>query len=140
MRRKNGFTLIEVLLVLGIIAVMLLLVTPINSSSLEKHRVDQFLETFAADVLHVQHLSAVSPQIVKIQFSPGRYQIRNDVEVLTTRDYPENVRIDKTAVENISFTQNGSIRFAGTIKVRTADTVYNLVFPPGKGRFYISES
>ncbi|WP_158234647.1 competence type IV pilus minor pilin ComGD [Lentibacillus sediminis] len=141
MNNKKGFALIEVVLVLGIIAVMLLLVTPINSSSLEKHRIDQFLETLTADVLHVQHLSAVSSQIVKIQFSSDRYKIFNGIDLLTTRVYPQNVSIENnTDMKEISFSQTGTIREAGQLKIKTADSEYTLVFQPGKGRFYIDES
>lgn len=144
MNKKNGFTLLELLIVLSIWSIITALSVPILFNNLEKVEERQFLETFKHDVLYIQYLatSAVDRH-VQIRVNNGNYEIIdgsiNKSRPIIKREFPTDWEIDMRTVKRISFNENGTIRHAGTISIKTKHTNYSIVFPPGKGRCYIVE-
>lgn len=140
MIKRNGFTLIEMLIVLGILSVLLLISSPLNYSALEKQRTKQFFDTFEFDVLYIQNLSTSSENSLKIRFFDNNYKVFNAInQVIETRIYPDGMIIDPWVHSTITFNQNGTFMKPGKIKVTTNHGMYHIVFPLGKGRCYIVE-
>lgn len=136
---KNGFTLIEMLFVLGILSVLLLVTVPLNIQTLDKQRTKQFLDTFEFDVLYIQSLTSTSDESepIRIRFHDDHYKIRQGRKTLTIRSYPSGLTLDKRTGDTITFSNSGTILDPRTLKVKANDGDYHIVFPLGKGRCYI---
>lgn len=139
---KNGFTLLEVLIVLAIWSVLLLLVVPINFSYLEKQQEKHFFETFAFDVLYTQNISTITKNKdhVQLKIEKDRYTIRRGYsEIIVVRSIPSDWNVKTNVFESISFDNKGRIRTPGNFTIETKNSVYRIVFPFGKGRYHIVE-
>lgn len=134
---KNGFTLIEVLFVLGIVSVLLLLSAPLNISTLEKLQDEQFLQVFEFDVLSIQSKATTTNESIKIILMPDRYKILVSHGKPIVRPYPTGWKRGNRTINEISFNKNGALRNPGSIQFTTKNAVYVIIFPLGKGRFYI---
>ncbi|MFZ3577851.1 competence type IV pilus minor pilin ComGD [Virgibacillus sp. DJP39] len=142
MQTKNGFTLLEMILVLGVVSALLLLSTPVMVSLLENQKDEQFLTTFENDVLYMQSISYLSKDYIGIKIYSDNYTILegHTNTILKRRAIPPGWSFDlRTLKELISFNQNGTIRQSGTIYLTTTNNSYKIVFPPGKGRCYIEK-
>ncbi len=139
--RKNGFTLLEVLIVLLIWAVLVLLVVPINFTHIEKQRERYFFETLAFDILYTQNISTTTKEYVQLNLYEDRYTIRKGYrgEVLLTRSIPPDWVIKAKVFHTISFDDKGRIRKPGNFMIQTKNHEYTVVFPFGKGRYHIVE-
>lgn len=137
--RKNGFTLLELSIVLAIWSVLLLLTTPIIFNQIDKQEENHFFETFQLDVLYIQSLAMVTKEEeVRIKFYDQHYSIlqgRN--KTVTVRDIPRDWQVNTRVVSSISFNEKGTIRKPGTIEIKTSRETYHIIFPFGKGRCYI---
>lgn len=142
MIKQNGFTLLEMLVVLGMWSILILLSAPILFSSLDKQQEKQFLETLQSDVLYVQSMSIGSPEKnIVIRFNKNQYSILDNLtrESFITRELPADYVLDSRTAKNISFNKRGNISKPGTIALKTKRTKYNIVFPLGKARCYIAQ-
>lgn len=138
--RKNGFTLLEMLIVLTIWSVLVLLILPINFTHLEKQQEEYFFETLAFDILYAQNLSSTTKDIVQINLYEDHYTIwRGYREVLLTRYIPSGWVIKRKVSHVISFDDKGRIRKPGNFVIQTKSHEYAVVFPFGKGRYHIVE-
>jgi competence protein ComGD len=139
MDRKNGFTLIEMLIALSIVMMMLLLVVPISLSTLEAAEEKQFFQTLEFDMLYIQNM-AHEDILFSIRFSDDHYRIvRGNQGGTIRRNYPKGVTIDAHTNRVITFEHHGSIRNPRTIHIHTEEASYDMIFPFGKGRYYIEE-
>jgi len=141
MKKQNGFTLLEILIVLGIVSVLILLSSPLYFSSLDKQQETQFLETLKFDVLYSQSLSiSSSHQATVIEFTESDYTIRDRTnKTLIRRNVPSGSSIDYRTSRQISFNNHGTVRKPGTITLKTKHDKYKIVFPLGKARCYIEK-
>jgi|SRR5690625_4678323 len=139
--RKNGFTLLELLLVLVIWSVLFLLIVPISFSYLEKQQEKHFFEMFAFDVLYIQNLSTTTKEYVQLNIYEDRYIIRTGHrgQILFIRNVPADWNIQTKVLQTISFDDKGRIRTPGNFVIETKQNVYTIVFPFGKGRYHIVE-
>lgn len=139
--KSDGFTLIEVLVVLSIWSVIILLLVPISSKQIEVQQEKRFFETFEFDILYMQRLSMMTKEDVRLRFYKDRYHIlkgHKDPTILV-RDMPPNWKINMRDYISISFDENGRMRNPITIVITTTNASYNIVFPLGKGRYYVVE-
>lgn len=141
MKKQNGFTLLEVLIVLGIWSVLILLSSPLHFASLDKQQETQFLETLKFDVLYIQSLSIGSSyQATVIEFTENDYTISDRTgKTLIRRKAPSGSSIKYRTSRQISFNNHGSVRKPGTITLETKYDKYKIVFPLGKARCYIEK-
>lgn len=140
MIKKNGFTLLEMLIVLSIWSVIILLVVPISDPHIAIQREKRFLETFEHDVLFIQRLSTITlEEEVRIEFSDNKYSILrgNKDEIIAERNIPSNWELQLRLLKNISFDHYGRVRYPRTITITTPLSEYDIIFPLGKGRCYI---
>lgn len=142
MKSENGFTLIEVLFVLAIWSILLLLSSPLNVSVLEKHTEKKFLETFQMDILYMQNLSYGSRDYYRLIFQDNKsYIIKKDhsSEFLVERSIPDGWQVTNWSLPIISFNKKGTITQPGNLKIKTANHLYKVICPLGKGRCYVNE-
>jgi competence protein ComGD len=138
---EEGFTLLEVLIVLIIWSILILLIVPINFSHLEKQQEKYFFETFAFDVLYTQNLSTTTKDYVQINLYENSYLIRRGYrgKIIVERELPSDWIIEEKLLQTISFDDKGRVRKPGNFVIRTKHKVYKVIFPFGKGRFHIVE-
>lgn len=143
MQNKNGFTLIESLLVLGVLAVCILLSPPIKTSILDNQKEKQFLATFENDLLFMQSISYLSAENFRMEIKSDTYLISggHQSDLFLSRSIPKGWVFNLWTIQSgsISFNQNGTIRQSGTIQLVTDRSTYKIVFPLGKGRCYIEK-
>lgn len=143
MRNKNGFTLIEVIFVLGVLSILLLLSAPIKISVLDSQKEEQFLATFENDLLYMQNISYLSTDDIKMEFYAESYVVINGIgnKTLLRRSIPTGWKFDLRTFQKrgISFNASGTIREPGNMQLTTNKSSYRIVFPLGKGRCYIEK-
>ncbi|GAA0443399.1 comG operon protein ComGD [Lentibacillus halophilus] len=143
---EDGFTLIEMLIVLAVWSVILLLVAPMPLPVLEKQTEKHFLETLQMDLLYTQSLSYNDADTTySLTFPDDHHYVIKDVtfassgEIVVTRTVPDGWNVQPRTLPAISFNERGTIRKSGTFSIQTSSSTYNIVCPLGKGRCYIAE-
>lgn len=141
---KNGFTLLETVLVLAIVSSMSLLfianIVPIYNQKV----LDTFLDTFEKDVMYAQQYALVNEEKAYIVFVPSqnKYTIEGTKlgSILIERKYDSRIKIEAEVFSNrITYNPNGSIRASGTMHISYYKQSYKVVFYLGKGRFALQE-
>lgn len=140
---KNGFTLIESILVLSIVSIMSLVLI-INLVPIYHQKViDTFLHQFEKDIMFAQQYALVNKEATSIIFVPTEYKYtigENKISLpLIQRDYNDEINIQANNLQLITFNSNGSIRKSGTIHLYYKNQTYKVVFYLGKGRFNIQK-
>lgn len=136
---QQGFTLIEILVVLSLFTILLTLIFPISYSLLENKTEEKVLELFQYDILFLQNQSVANGRedYLRMVFSKDGYTITDTKNELFTRRLPEDWEIDTRTLNYISFKHNGTTRYSGTIEIISPNNRYTVTFPIGKGRGYI---
>ncbi|MFD1850617.1 competence type IV pilus minor pilin ComGD [Oceanobacillus bengalensis] len=137
---RNGFTLVEVLFVLTILSILLLFTPKPNLTSLNNIHVQQFFKVLQSDVLYAQTLTPTSKYNIRIRFYADKYVVYDDNIILETRNYPKGLSVDTRTNDTFEFSNAGTIKNPRAIIFATKDVEYRIVFPFGKGRFYIHEN
>ncbi|GAB3791362.1 competence type IV pilus minor pilin ComGD [Virgibacillus kimchii] len=139
MKRDNGFTLIELLLSLSIITILLLLVVPFSLSALQNAEEKAFFRTIESDVLFIQSM-AHEDILYSIRFADDHYKIvRGSQGGIIRRSYPTGLEVQTHSNNTITFNRYGSVKNPRTIYIHTRHDTYLMVFPFGKGRYYIEK-
>ena len=142
MMRRNGFTLIEMLLTLSILSILFLLTIPLQSDLLTKQQEEQFIEVLQQDVLLIQNQSSKHRRDeMYIRFFDDYYSILSGVnKPFAYREYPADWTLVTTNQSRlIRFVQTGTILQPRTLVMYTPSHKLYIVFPLGKGRFYIEK-
>lgn len=82
MKKSNGFTLLELMVVISIIGIALTVMMPQFSSTQEEHRLYSFVRTCVVDIRYVQQLSIDTKEEHGVYFEPSGYEIRKGAEVI----------------------------------------------------------
>ncbi|MYL41782.1 prepilin-type N-terminal cleavage/methylation domain-containing protein [Virgibacillus massiliensis] len=138
--KRNGFSLIEMLVVLSIVMVLLGISVPPALSILEELESQYVLQTFETDVMKIQHMSAIHQSRIRIFLYEDKYAILHNSAIKITRLLPTGWKIDSTISRNIEFERNGNIKQPRTFYIQAPNKTYKVVFPFGKGRFRIEET
>ncbi|MGM7721142.1 competence type IV pilus minor pilin ComGD [uncultured Metabacillus sp.] len=141
---KNGFTLIESLLVLSIASIMSLTVIMNIVPMYHKKIIDTFLDQFEKDVLLTQQFALVNESTVYILFLVDQHQYKvvsvDTNKTLLTRKYHADIKIEGVTLKNrVTYNGNGSIQKSGTLHITYHETTYKAVFYLGKGRMNIEK-
>lgn len=139
---QNGFSLVELLFVLGILSFLLLLIVPLSLNHLEHQREMKFLEQLKYDVLYIQNISMTNKtRTAHLYMSEDYYQIydRTIHDGQIKRYYPDTWNVDTRVMSQIAFNKNGTMQSPGKFTIQTKQKTYEIIFPLGKGRFYIVE-
>lgn len=141
MKQGNGFTLLELLIVLSIWSVLLLIITPIIHTRIMTQQDEPFLDTLEFDFLYMQRLSTLTKDYVSFRVRTDHYVITqgSGAKVILRRELPSGWKINMKSLTAISFDENGRVRQPYTITLTTNQSIYNIIFPLGKGRCYVVE-
>lgn len=135
-----GFTLIEQLISLMVLTIIIMLVVPIAFNRMNDINEQQFLKVLSNDILYIQNMAINYPETyTRIWFRENDYVIVGGYlgNVLTRRTIPDNWKITRHSLGEISFNKAGTIRQPGSLRIETPTNTYKVVFPLGKGREYI---
>ncbi|MBS3679588.1 hypothetical protein KGF86_05120 [Ornithinibacillus massiliensis] len=129
----------ETLVALAILAIILSISVPVSHALLGKLAEEKILAQFQYDVLFLQNQSMVTNDYLRIKLDQNSYTLIGDSIDPIERKLPNGWRIDQRTLQSISFNENGTIRYAGTIQFSSPTNSYIVVFPIGKGRGYIEK-
>lgn len=139
---NHGFTLIEMLIVLTVVAVISAVAIPSVQGVVAERQLRYFLEQFTNDMLYAQQYAMTRKKTVSVVFDYGecRYRITEGGTAgkeLVYRFFPSPFQLQPTTLQSpLSFFANGNVNKAGTILVTYGKKIYKIVFLLGKGRFY----
>lgn len=145
MAHKNGFTLIEMLIVLMIVSTLMILVIP-RIDQLEKAKEETYMiEQLTDDLLYAQQYAMTHKTAVVVVFynAQGRYRMTESYTLgrtLIDRTLPSQWAFELATLQNpLTFLANGNVNKSGTILIKNGKTTYKVVFLLGKGRFYVQK-
>lgn len=140
-QEKNGFTLIEMLIVLSLFSILLVFTVPTQFHSLNNQTEQRFIAQLEQDVLYIQNQAGLNDgKLYQINFYDEYYQIYDRRNPLfTKRNYPESWKIIQAYSRNVRFTETGTLRQPRTIVIFSDTERIAIVFPFGKGRFYVEK-
>ncbi|MEC2917674.1 comG operon protein ComGD [Bacillus tropicus] len=142
--KQQGFTLLEILLVLFAISV-LSMVTYVNVHSLyEKQKIEQFLRQFSNDILYMQQLAINRQKHYTLRWHKDRHmyyigESSTDLSIIK-REYDSDIQLDLNTFPNpMTYNPSGNINRGGTILLSYRSYKYEIVFQLGRGRFTYRE-
>jgi len=141
---SKGFTLVEMLTTLFIMLIIIH-VTAIQINDVNRERTfEQFIDQFQRDVFAMQQYTITNREILSLYFNTNEHYYviyKSPLEPeITKRSYNPNIKLNFTTLDNpIRFQLSGSIINPGKILVSYDKEKYEIVFPLGKGRFYVKE-
>lgn len=141
-RHETGFTFIEVLVVLAILSLFTLIGVRMSTAVLHQQYENHFFTTLTQDVRYIQNVAmANKTATVQIYFNPTSYRVFSSHErfISFTRPLPSGWRIATSTFSIVSFTSKGSLKYSGTIYIDTPHNQFNVVFPLGKGSYYVTK-
>lgn len=143
--KSDGFTMIEMLVVLSAFFMLSLtsafLFTPQN----EKLEKDLFFSQLQADLLYSQQYAIAHQEQITVHIMPEKnyYYIRGTeytATYLVKRHYSQNINVKKgTMPLMFYYMPDGNINSFGSIFVTVGTRTYMMMIQIGKGRFYVSE-
>lgn len=137
MNNHNGFTLIELLLVLSIVIILSAIVLPSTANTIDQIKVNQFLKILESDILFIQNqASTTSSKRLRIIFTENYYIVVNTSVEIKRENYPTSMQLRSNNKE-ISFSKQGTVKQARTLYFNVANQTVKIIFPFGKGRYYI---
>lgn len=144
MNSEKGFTLIEVLVVLGINLMIILLIVPFAYNDLTKTKLDVFFAELKSDVDLVQSHNFQTEDFYKLTFNKSSYKLtkssNNDLILVKEKSYPEGITVEMHDFTSVKYQKNGTIIKPGRVIFREENKKHELIFPFGKGGFYIVSS
>lgn len=142
--KEDGFTLLEMLLVLSVISI-LSVVTYLNLYPLyEKKKAEQFVEQFSQDVLLMQQLAISHRNYYALRWFPHQSMYRISAvegdKTMFNRYYDKGIEVDLYTFPNpMMYSSDGNINRGGTVIVTYKSITYRIVFQLGRGRFMYYE-
>lgn len=137
MRNNNGFTLIELLFVLVIVSTIALFVLPSMYRTYSKQQTKHLLQVMESDVFLIQNHTLYTLNNNRIFLDKDHYIVQNERNH-NVRTYPHDLRLINAATR-IRFSTNGTVYDPTGYMFQDEHGTYKIVFPFGKGRFYIDE-
>jgi competence protein ComGD len=140
MMKRNGFTFIEMLAVLGLLAVLIAIAVPLQTHSLHNQEEQLFIDQLEQDVLFIQNQTSLSQrETLLIRFLQDHYVVLDGVRKLKKRDYPKDWKITQAYTRDVKFKTTGTLIQPGTVIMQSPKEIIQIVFPFGKGRFYVEK-
>ncbi|WP_182199560.1 competence type IV pilus minor pilin ComGD [Paraliobacillus salinarum] len=144
MNKRNGFSLIEVLIVLSLLTTLLFIGGSIQYRTYDTYQFKQWYALFESDLLRLQQntMSSTNNSYLLIRPNDNSYEVRNSTteKPIIKRSIPKNLKIRLYSFNNpLSFSKSGTIKNPGKFQVMSKYSKWEIIFPLGKGRSYINE-
>jgi len=140
---NKGYSLLELLLVLIIVAVISSFALIMNNRYVEKHTFDLFYNQLILDSRHLQLTAMKEGKNITLLFDSGgtRYVGRKSFfESLFDRELPPGYRLSKRSnLQELSFHPNGTIEKFGTLIFETPSGIKIIHVYIGKGRMTLEQ-
>ncbi len=144
-KNEEGFTLIEVLIVLGCLTIMLTIVNAVTSKMFETYEQTAFINQLEKDIYYAQVYALENNTNVLLRFMTDQneysaYSYKTNSYIITTQK-AESIKFKKVGNVSVTYISAGNIQSPTTINLTDSKgkTIYKLVFQLGRGRFYISK-
>jgi len=128
---ERGFTLLELMLVIGIIAVILAFAIPNFRPALDDARLEQAVQQLEADLMYARQLARTEQTASEVEFSSAGYEIKINNSVIKTQTLASGTQWDPVPSSSLSFGSDGSpgvsdaaIWLKGADGTRAGVTVY----------------
>lgn len=142
-RKPNGYSLLELMIVLSIGAILLSVATISLQNYYTDRQIHFFLDKFKQDLYYTQRLAMHRQKIVYLHVldNEHKYIIGSSTsDVYKKTSYPKHITIEPNTMSlKIVYNKNGNISTSGTLIIKTGSGKFKVVFLLGKGRFYIEE-
>lgn len=142
LRKENGFTLIEMLLVLMIVVVISTSAVHFTVKSIEQHRTEQFFRQFQTDMHFLQSYAMANEQGVSMFFSKKGTFYQGELsggEVILYKKMPEDFWSDINNGYRLRYLPNGNVSKFGVLTIHTPEGWRKLNIYIGKGRMVLDE-
>ncbi|WP_262173340.1 competence type IV pilus minor pilin ComGD [Saccharococcus sp. Marseille-Q5394] len=139
---ENGFTFLEMLLVLSVVAVLTAVILPIGDRWITRHSEEDALYTFIATIHHAQAYAMANETYTAIKFrnSGTSYSLYAPSSVTySTIDFPEGMHWVRggNRISAIEFHPKGHIINPGTVILRTSTGDKRLTLQLQHGRVLV---
>ncbi|MDP3044857.1 MAG: prepilin-type N-terminal cleavage/methylation domain-containing protein, partial [Bacillota bacterium] len=91
---ERGFTLLELMLVIGIIAVILAFAIPNFRPALDDARLEQAVQQLEADLMYARQLARTEQTASEVEFSSAGYEIKINNSVIKTQTLASGTQWD----------------------------------------------
>lgn len=139
----NGFTLLEVLIVLMLLSVVMMISVPVYRSGSDAIELNYFLKELEQDLYYYQMLATTNGRGIRFIFSAERpaYTVLEGVRVLEEREGPEGLRFEvrTLGLSELRFLPGGGVQRSGSIGIVYQESHYRLTFHLIRGRFYFEK-
>ncbi|MDQ7792471.1 MAG: prepilin-type N-terminal cleavage/methylation domain-containing protein [Clostridia bacterium] len=105
---ERGFTLLELMLVIGIIAVILAFAIPNFRPALDDARLEQAVQQLEADLMYARQLARTEQTASEVVFSSAGYEIKIDNSVIKTQTLASGTQWDPVPSSSLRFGSDGS--------------------------------
>ncbi|MFJ7735458.1 competence type IV pilus minor pilin ComGD [Lysinibacillus sp. NPDC097287] len=141
-KNEQGFTLIEMLLVLFIVMCLTGIVTKISMSVAEAKEIERFFTQLQLDIQFIQMYTMQQRAYVSIKFEEPtkRYIIKKDLHTIDyERPFPKDVEFlsGSSTFVTVVYNANGNVYRAGTLYFETPVGIKKVVITLGVGRVRI---
>ncbi|MCG7345144.1 prepilin-type N-terminal cleavage/methylation domain-containing protein [Sporosarcina sp. ACRSL] len=140
--KENGFTFLEMLLVLSVVAVLTAVILPIGDRFITKQSEEEALYTFIATIHHAQAYALAHETYTAVRFrnSGKSYSMfAPSTETYSTIDFPDTMYwvSGNHRISAVEFHPNGHIVNPGTIILRTSTGDKRLTLQLQHGRVLV---
>ncbi|WP_028783199.1 competence type IV pilus minor pilin ComGD [Thalassobacillus devorans] len=144
MLNRNGYTLLETMIVLLTLSVFLIIAVPIHHQTQAHISFTNFYKQFEDDVLLTQQLAMNNQSFYDLIIRPEqkKYFLMDAVkeQKIIERNIPHALTVELQTLQiPIRFSSDGTIYSPGSFRIKTPDKTYKVVFPFGKSRCYMYE-
>lgn len=137
---QSGYTFIEMIVVLTVIATIALLPVISGYPAVKSMEVTGFIRQFGKDIMYAKQFAITHDTVVVIYLYPEQHKYRlvkaGSFEQIMERHYPQGIHISlNTLGGTIRFNAQGNATKSGTmhIKNQQGDLLYSLVITIGRG-------
>ena len=142
LNKEDGYTLVEMLLVLMIVGILATGAMHFTVKKIEKNQLEQFFEQFQIDMHYLQSYAMANGVTVRIHFTQdgyGYFGIVGNTQKILTRSMPKGLSGNKDNTYHITYLPNGNVSEFGKVTFTTPNGWKKITVYIGKGRMVLNE-